>query len=90
MKTIWKQCWDEFSAWFISEWKYAWDLLSASIIGLVQACFEWLKTIVGGAIAGAYSAPNNTFTKSLDTINNPTAAGMLKIPRILIPLSTNL
>lgn len=54
MKAIWEQCWDEFSAWFISQWKYAWELLSVSIIGLVQACFEWLKTIVGGAFAGLW------------------------------------
>ena len=52
MKAIWEQCWDEFSAWFIDQWKYAWELLKVSIIGLVQACFEWLKTIVGGACAG--------------------------------------
>ena len=52
MKTIWKQCWGEFTAWFCDQWKYAWELLKISIIGLVQACFEWLKTIVGGAIAG--------------------------------------
>jgi hypothetical protein len=54
MKEIWTKCWDEFSAWFISQWKFAWELLSVSIIGLIQACFEWLKTIVGGAFAGLW------------------------------------
>lgn len=54
MKQIWKQCWAEFTEWFGSQWKYAWEILKCSIIGLVQACFEWLKTIIGGACAGLW------------------------------------
>lgn len=54
MKEIWKQCWREFADWFVGQWKYAWDILKCSIIGLVQACFEWLKTIIGGLFAGLW------------------------------------
>ena len=54
MKEIWNQCWDEFIVWFESQWRYAWDLLSGSLVGLVQACFEWLKAIIGGAFGGLW------------------------------------
>ena len=52
MKKIWKQCWYDFRLWFDGQWKCAWELLQAALITFVQACFEWLKTIVGGVFAG--------------------------------------
>lgn len=54
MKEIWKQCWAEFTTWFCEQWKRAWELLKVSIVGLVQSCFEWLKTIVGVAFTGLW------------------------------------
>ena len=52
MKNIWKKCWFEFVEWFDEQWKFAWDALKLSVIGLVQACFEWIKTILGGIFIG--------------------------------------
>jgi hypothetical protein len=54
MKAIWKKCWKEFYNWFETQWKIAWDILKYSVIGFVQAIFEWLKTIVGGLFAGLW------------------------------------
>lgn len=54
MKEIWNQCWAEFVIWFSDQWSYAWELLKVSIISLVQATFEWLKTIIGGLFAGLW------------------------------------
>lgn len=54
MKAIWKKCWDEFYNWFVLRWKHAWDILKYSVIGFVQAVFEWLKTIIGGLFAGLW------------------------------------
>lgn len=54
MKKIWQKCWGEFTEWFVVQWEHSWDLLKYSLVGFVQAIFNWIYTVGGALVLGLW------------------------------------